>query len=121
MIIEWRGWGIWVGILFVFWFFAAIAYAVVVMPYIPDPHKAVMDIQWGAAGIFLLYALSVRAVVEARRRNIKLVPHPSGASVQSLLRSDEFIWIKLVHWPAVLLAVALFFAIATSLGYEIFK
>ncbi len=45
MVVFWRGWGFWVGVLFVFWIVAAIVLVAFASPYEPDARKAGLDVQ----------------------------------------------------------------------------
>jgi hypothetical protein len=105
MVLFWRGWGLGVFLLFMFWMFALMGYVLTASPYQPDPMKAGLDAQWLFAAMFLLYAASVLVLARWRRR--------SGAS-------DEFMFIRLDLWPRILLAVAAIFAGASALGYSLF-
>ncbi len=78
---------------FVFWIFVAIAAAVVASPYEPDPRKAMLAAQWLFASMFALYALSVFAVVQYRRR------HPPVDGSRADPHADEFMFIRLDLWP----------------------
>lgn len=117
--ITWRGWGVSVGLLFVFWFFAAGISVAASGLYISDKHKAAMAIQWGMAAFVGLYALSVLIVVAIRRKNPARVAL-DGAPPRPILFTDHFMHVPLVHWPAIILAGAAFVAGVTALGYSLF-
>ena len=119
MTVHWQGWGVWVGLLFVFWFLAVIAFVIGSSLYIPDSREAEMAVQTGAAVVFALYAASVQAVVEIRRRSPKTVAGKGGAAVPALAR-DEFVFVPLAYWPAILAAIAMGLAVATWRGYFVF-
>jgi hypothetical protein len=115
MDLHWRGWGISVALLFVIWIFVVIALVVFAEPYEPDPHKAKLAVQWLFAAMFGLYALSVLAVVQYRRR------HPSAAGTLDDPHTDEFMFIRLDLWPYILLSVAAVLAGASWLDYPLFE
>ena len=108
MVLFWRGWGLGVFLLFVFWMFALMGFVLTSSPYQPDPVKAGLDAQWLFAAMFLLYAASVFALAVWRRRT---VADP---------RADDFMFIPLGLWPYILLAIAVLFAGASALGYSLF-
>ena len=115
MDLYWRGWGISVALLFVFWIFVAIALVVFASPYEPDPRKAMLAVQWLFAVMFALYTLSIFALVQYRRR------HPSVTGTEADSHADEFMFIRLDLWPYILLCVAAVFAGASWLGYPLFS
>lgn len=115
MDLHWRGWGISVFLLFVFWVFIAIALVVFGSAYEPDPRRAILDVHWLFAGMFTLHALSVFAVVRYRRR------YPSTAASDADPQADEFMFIRLDRWPPILLVVAAVFAGAAWFGYPLFN
>ncbi|HEY1632896.1 MAG TPA: hypothetical protein VGF56_16380 [Rhizomicrobium sp.] len=108
MVLFWRGWGLGVFLLFVFWMFALIGFAVVAQPYQPDRTKAGLDVQWLFALLFLLHAASIAALALYRRR--------TGARRDA----DEFMFLRLAVWPWILLVPAALLAGASALGYPLF-
>lgn len=115
MDLHWRGWGISVFLLFVFWIFAVIALVVFAAPYVPDRSKAMLTVQWLFAGMFALLALSVFAVVLCRRWR------PPAAEGEADPHADEFMFIRLDLWPYILLCPAAVFAGTSWLGYLLFE
>lgn len=67
MVLFWRGRGISVLYLFVFWFLATLIYMVATTTYEPDKLKVAMDAQWLFTAMFALIALSVFAVARYRK------------------------------------------------------
>jgi hypothetical protein len=120
MMVHWRGWGLSVFLLFVFWVWAGIVLLIALSPYEPDKHKAAIDSDWAFAGLFALHAMSVWAVVAYRRRSLQRRAPPALITVESRLPGDEFAFVPLIYWPYILLAVMLAFAGAASLGYPLF-
>jgi hypothetical protein len=110
--IFWRGWGVAVALLFVFWVFVLIALVLITSPYEPDPRRATLGVQWLFAGMFTLHALSVFAVVRYRRGR-------PTAEAGSVPHDDDFMFIRLAWWPLILLGVAAVFAGASWLGYPV--
>ena len=119
MIFFWKGWGISVFVLFVFWVWVGIGLLVGFSPYEPDKHKAMMDVEWAFAGLFALHALSVWAVVQYRGRRVARAMEPSVVMAEPILL-DEFMFVPLVYWPYILFAVVVLFAGAATFGYALF-
>jgi hypothetical protein len=120
MVVSWRGWGYWVGLLFVFWIFTLIGFAVFVPYYQPDRRLAGLHVQYLFAAMFALHAASVFALVLYRRSRAPFLP---GAIVERAPVDpyvDTFIYIRMDWWPYILLAIAVVFALASILGYPLF-
>jgi hypothetical protein len=121
MIIFWRGWGIAVFFLFCFWMIAAIVFAVASDFHEPDPHQASLDVQWGLAGMFLAYALSVHALARYRKNHPLMVTDPQTGNTAPVPHVDDLYGIRLDIWPYILGAIAAIMAMLTAFGYLIFK
>jgi hypothetical protein len=121
MILFWRGWGIHVFFLFCFWMLAAIALAVASGTYEPDPLKAALDVQWGMAGMFLAYALSVYALARYRKSHPQMVTDPHTGNTVPVPHVDDLYGIRLDIWPYILGTITLLIAGLTASGYVIFK
>ncbi|GEM_PF-5296785 len=121
MVVFWRGWGFWVGLLFVFWIIAAIMLAAFASPYEPDIRKAGLDVQWGFAALLALHGLSVFALAQYRRRHPQIFTDPASLQVTQIPYEDDFMFIRLDLWPNILLAIAAIFAATAYLGYPLFE
>ena len=121
MLIFWRGWGIGVFLLLLFWILAAILLAVLSGHYQPDPEKAALEVQWGLAGMMLAYALSVHALARYRKRHPQRVPDPATGKMVEVPHVDDLYGIRLDLWPYILDAIAAMVAILTASGYIMFK
>lgn len=121
MVLFWRGWGLAVFWMFLFWFMAAIVLAVVASPYEPDAYKAGLEIQGWMAGFFVLYAASVFALARYRRTHPRAYVDPATRQTVLVPHIDDFMFIRFDLWPYILLAVAAAVAAATMLGYQIFS
>jgi hypothetical protein len=106
--LVWRGWGISVALFFLLWIVLGVGWAIGSGYHQPDAVRASLTIQWGLAAIVLLTALSVLAASLWRRAKV-----PPG--------HDEFMYLRLEFWPYILAVIALGVAVATWLGYQIFK
>lgn len=120
MVLFWRGWGISVLYLFVFWFVAALAFVVVAMPHQPDALQAAMDAQWLFAAMFALHAASVFALSRYRRSHPGHVIDPQIQAAVAVPHTDEFMFLRFDVWPYILLAIAAVIACATLLRYPLF-
>lgn len=121
MIIFWRGWGIGVFFLFLFWMIAAILLAVFSGHYEPDPDKAALEVQWGLAGMMLAYALSVLALARYRKSHPQMMEDPATGKTIAVPHVDDLYGIRLDFWPYILVAIAAIVAILTASGYIMFK
>ncbi len=120
MIIFWRGWGIWVFILFCFWMIAGILIAVFSGHYEPDPDKAALDVQWGLAAIMLAYALSVQALAHYRKTHPFMSEDPETGRITPIPHVDDLYGIRLDIWPFILGAIAAIVVMLTAFGYIMF-
>jgi hypothetical protein len=118
--ITWRGWGVSVFYLLLFWILAAIVAVVAISPYQPDKLKASMEIQWGLAGLFVVHALSVYLVCLYRKSHPRQIADPATGQTAAVPHQDEFMYMRMDVWPYISLIIAAGVAIATALGYQMF-
>ena len=100
---------------------AGIVVAVASGTYEPDPLKASLDVQWGMAGMFLAYTLSVHALARYRKNHPQMVTDPQTGNTAPVPHVDDLYGVRLDIWPWILGAITLLVAGLTAFGYVIFK
>lgn len=104
-LIYWKGWGVWVLVLTVFWGFAVIGTVVVLddihpgLFFTPNKTEAAAWAWQTIAVIFLLSATSIGVLSAYRNRKQRKAAGPTKAP-------DEFMFVRLRYWPLILAACA---------------
>lgn len=122
MFLSWRGWGIWVFFLFLFWLTAVI---IVALSFDSGPEtdmiKLNSEMDLGVALILVLTALSVFGLDRYRKNHPRNIVDPASQNIVLAPHVDEFLYLKMGIWPLILLAFALIFGGMSIFGYSPFK
>ncbi len=100
----WRGWGIWVFIITVAWFFILIGIMISSGFHEPDDAKAAADIDRLFALSLILSAASVFLLARYRDSTPSKVVDPANGQIHLIPHADEFMFIRIRYWTHILVA-----------------
>ncbi|MDA8093522.1 MAG: hypothetical protein M0T84_06335 [Betaproteobacteria bacterium] len=114
----WRGWGISVLLLLLFWLIVAVVVAKSVVPESAGNADADTVLQWLLAIALVLDGASVFLLDRYRKSHPRKVKDAATGQVALVAHGDHFSFIPFGVWTYILFALAAVVAAVTALGYR---
>ena len=113
----WRGWGISVLLLLLFWLIVTVVLAKSFVP--ASAGSADASLQWVFVASLVLDGASVFLLDRYRRSHPRKVQDPATGQIVLVANADHLSYIPFGIWTYILYAIAAVLAVMTVLGYRI--